>query len=138
MLILHESEQSPAQQDELERERGWCCLSSTHGCGCEPAASLPIWGAQAATPNCIPEDALVPQASYETPHGIIRAEVLCDSEACPHPPSPLGPGNPAVSAWALWEVWGLAICTERKSWRGSGWMGIVHHTSSFSQTPDTR
>lgn len=70
VLIVHESEQSPAQQDEQEQKRGRCCLSSTRGHGCEPAASLPVRGAQAVTPSCILEDALGPRASYEPLHGI--------------------------------------------------------------------
>lgn len=58
VLILHESEQSPAQQDDQEWERVWCCLSSTRGC--EPAVSLTTQGVQAATPSCIPRMLWVP------------------------------------------------------------------------------
>lgn len=68
VLILHESEQSPAQQDEQEWERAWCCLSSTRGC--EPAASLSIHGVQAVTPSCIPRMLWVPGSVISSCFGI--------------------------------------------------------------------
>lgn len=98
VLILHESEQSPAQQDEQEWERGWCRVSSTRGCGCEPAASLPAWGPQADTPSCILEDALVPWVTYEPPHGITMSH-----------------------SWSGVRQWGLATCTFSNGARKPNW-----------------
>lgn len=76
VLIPHESEQSPAQQDEQEWGRGWCCLSGTRGHGCELAASLPRWGLQTVTPSSIWRMLWAPEQVMSLLCGIVTAEVV--------------------------------------------------------------